>query len=120
MLTSDGRSQSLSERVTGSREASTPTSDLAEMLSDMASRFMRCKTHRARLSLIKEAQTLANRLRYAPDRSMVRGTSEWKQAIIDDPRSCRVLEVVYGVHYSTISRIKKQGVARVAGVGVVA
>lgn len=108
LLTADGRSQALTERVTGSREASAPTSDLATVLDNLAGRFTGCKTHRARLLVIKEAQDTADRLRFAPDRSKVRGTPEWRQAIARDSRSMRVVAAVYGVNASTVCRIKKQ------------
>lgn len=122
LLTADGRTQSIRhDIVSGSRNTTNePTSDLAAILDDLEHHFTRAQTHRRRLMLIKEAQELSARLRYAPDRSKVRNTPEWKQAIINDPRSCRVLESVYGVSYSTISRIKKQGVARVAHLTIVA
>ena len=108
-LTSDGRAMALTERISGSHAGTlAPTSDLATELDQLSSRFMRCKTHRARLYAIKDAQAVADRLCYAPDRSVIRGTVEWRQAIAKDARSCRVLASIHGVNASTISRIKKQ------------
>lgn len=109
MLVSDGAVMALRERTSGSRTASTPTSDLAAVIELLGWRFGQCKTHRARLAVIKEAQDEADRLRYAPDRSVVQGTQEWRAAIAKDSRSSRVLAGVHGVSHMTIARIKKQG-----------
>lgn len=108
MLVSDGAVMALKVRVTGSRRESTPSSDLAVVIDSLGERYGKCKTHRKRLVVIKEAQDTADRLRHAPNRAMVRGTNEWGEAISRDPRSCRVLASVYGVDFSTISRIKKK------------
>jgi hypothetical protein len=111
MLVSDGAIMALKERTTGSHATSvTPTSDLATVIDDLGSRFTQSKTHRRRLTIIKEAQTTADRLRFSPDRSKVRGTKEWREAVASDSRSCRVLATVYGVSKSTISNLKKTGV----------
>lgn len=108
LMTSDGGVAALKERTTGSKAGTiAPTSALAATVDELGSRFGQCKTHRARLAVIKEAQTTADRMRYAPDRSQVRGTAEWREAISRDPRSCRVLAVIHDVNFSTISRIKK-------------
>lgn len=107
MLVSDGAVMALRERTTGSRGASTPTSALAVTIDDLGGRFTSCKTHRQRLMVIKEAMHTADRLRYAPDRSVIQGTREWREAIANDNRSVRVLAVIYSVSKSTIARIKK-------------
>lgn len=108
LLTADGRAQTLTERVTGSHPGTmAPTSDLAATLDALSRDFMRCRTHRARLVIIKAAQRTADRLRHAPDRSKVRGTAEWRQAIAADPRKFRAIAAVYGVSISTVSSIKK-------------
>lgn len=108
MLTSDGAIMALRERVTGSyADTRTPTSDLAAMIDSLGERFCKCKTHRARFLVIKEAQAIAARLRYAPDRSVVRNTSEWREKVAQDPRPCRIAAEVYGVSFGTVRRIKK-------------
>lgn len=108
LLTSDGKAQALTERVKSSHAGTmAPTSDLAGVLDMLSGRFLKCKTHRARLLVIKDAQMTADRLCYAPDRSKVRNTPEWREAIASDPRPVRVLATVYDVGKSTIARIKK-------------
>ncbi len=103
-LLADAREYCHTGKVSQSKE---PQSDLATDIDDLGERFQACKTHRGRLMLIKEAQALSDRLRYAPDRSMVRGTKEWREAIAHDPRTCRVLATIYGVSFGTVRRIKK-------------
>ena len=114
MLVSDGAVAALKVRITGTHDAQAPTSDLAAIIDSLEERYEGCKTHRKRLLIIKEAQDTADRLRHAPNRSMVNGTKEWREAIAQDSRSCRVLAGVYGVSHMTISRIKKQGVTGLA------
>lgn len=108
MLTADGAVMALKERVTGSSSPQAPTSDLAAIIDDYGERFTTCKTHRRRLQIIKEAQSTAVRLRYSPDRSLIHGTTEWREAVAKDDRSVRVLANVYGVGKSTIARIKSE------------
>lgn len=109
MLTSDGAVMALRERTTGGyADTREPTSTLAGTIDELGSRFANCKTHRTRLAVIKEAQGTAIRLAYSPDRSMVRGTQEWREAIAADTRSCRVLAEVWGVSKSSIAVIKKR------------
>lgn len=108
-LTADGSVMRLQVRIRGGGGGSdsTPMSDLGRTLDRLTEDYTSCKTHRARLRVIKEAQDTVTRLRYAPDRSRVRGTREWKEAIAADARPCRKLAVVYGVSHMTIARIKK-------------
>lgn len=114
ILTSDGAVMALKERLTGSKEPGAPTSSLAELVSGLDERFAACKTHRARLTLIKEAQFIADRLCYAP-RADQRGTVEWKAAIGRDDRSCRVVASVYGVSLRDVVAYRKQyGVTKLA------
>lgn len=108
LLMCDGRALPLREKVTGSRAGATaPSSTLAAEIDALWRAYERASTHRRRFEAILAAQDAAVQLAYAPDRSKVRGTQEWKDAIRADSRSCRVLAVVYGVSYRTIARIKK-------------
>lgn len=108
MLTSDGATAALKQRTTGSKPGTiAPTSSLAGEIESLGERFHASKTNRKRLELIKEAQETADRLRYAPDRSLIRGTPEWKEAIMRDPRSCRALAAIWDVSHMTIARLKK-------------
>ena len=109
LLVSDGGIVALEPRVSGRRaESHEPSSDLAVIVDDLGGRFMACRTHRARLLVIREAQAVADRLRYAPDRSLVRGTTEWREAIARDSRSCRVLARAYGIGETSVRRIKRE------------
>lgn len=109
MLVSDGAVMALRERTTGSKAGTmTPSSELATIVNELDQRFERCKTHRARLTVIKQAQSIGVRLRYAPDRSLIRDTEEWREAVAADSRSCRDLAEIWGVSHMTIARIKKQ------------
>ncbi len=109
LLVSDGAVMALKERTTGSKVGTIePTSWLASVVHELDTRYEKCKTHRARLVVVKDAQDVADKLRYAPDRSKVRGTAEWREVIATDPRSTRVLAAVWGVSHMTIARIKKQ------------
>src|ERR1017187_9585230 len=56
MLVSDGAVMALRARVTGSRSASTPSSDLAIIIDELGEHYGACKTHRRRIVVIKEAQ----------------------------------------------------------------
>jgi hypothetical protein len=67
-------------------------------------------THRGRLRVLKQAQDMAKEAS-ASDPGLRRGTREWRQRIIEDPRSSRVCERIYGVSHMTIARIRKQAVA---------
>lgn len=108
LLTADGSTTSLAVKVSGGSSSSrAPVSGLVAELDELGERYTSCSTHRARLRVIAEAQALGYRLRFAPDRSKVQGTVEWRAAIVADSRSCRELESVYGVGYRTIARIKK-------------
>jgi hypothetical protein len=92
-----------------------PTSALLKTVERLGTDFTQSRTHRARFEVIKEAQTTAIRLKHAPWRA-IRGDDEWKQKVADDPRSCRVLAVVYGVGVTTVKRIKKDaGTSRAQG-----
>lgn len=108
LLVSDGGTAALKERITHSHATTrAPSSDLAVTLESLSVRFVRCKTHRRRLQIIRDAQRLATLLRYAPDRSAVHGTDEWRSTVANDDRSCRVLAEVYGVSRETVRRIKR-------------
>lgn len=114
MMVSDGAVMALRERTTGSKAPGTPTSDLAMLLDDLGSRFLESKTHRKRLLVIKEAQATGDRLRYAP-RHQMRGTIEWKNAIGNDTRPCRVIANNYGVSLrDVVAYRKKFAVTKVA------
>lgn len=106
-LTSDGAVAALKQRVKGTKDPSAPKSDLEALVADLDKRFYEAKTDVARLLILNEARRTLILLQFAPDRSKVRGTPEWRQAIISDPRSCRVLAGVWGVGKDTIARIKK-------------
>ena len=109
LLTADGRSQALAERVSGSRSASAPKSDLAVILDEMECRFWHCRTHRQRLALIKEAQQTWIRLCFAPKSNIVaRGSKEWRQALAIDPRPYRVIQADYRVSAKTIAAARKE------------
>ena len=106
---SDGGVSGLKPRISVRRaESHEPSSDLAVIVDYLGGRFMACKTHRTRLLVIREAQAVAVRLRYAPDRSLVRGTKEWREAIARDPRSCRVVARTYGIGETSVRRIKRE------------
>lgn len=95
------------KRVAAGR-SDAPVSALVEDVDELRWRFDRCSTNRRRLLVVREAQRRGNRLLWAPDRSRVKGTAEWRAAIVADPRSCREIADAYGIHYSTVSRMKKQ------------
>lgn len=108
LLTADGAVMPLKERTTGSKATSSaPTSALAETLDGLTGRFTACKTHRARMLVIVDAQMTADRLQYAP-RAEQRGTLEWKQAIGHDERPCRIVASVYGVSLRDVVSYRKQ------------
>lgn len=122
MLTADGATPATEPRMertprgdsgTALHPSRIPHSALAREVDALWIPYVHAGTHRKRLALIREAQGRSDALLYAPDRSKVRNTKEWREAISADPRPCRVVAQVYGVHYSTVSRIKK-GVARIA------
>lgn len=113
-LLSDGRVASLRERVHGSGDGPLgPGGDGGEPWHKLAREFDRCKTHRRRLFLIHEAQERWIEAAHAPERGMVRGTREWKEAIGGDARSGRVLARVYGVSETQVRRLKKAWAAAV-------
>lgn len=108
LLVSDGGVVPLDSRISARRaESREPSSDLAAIVERLDGLFRACKTHRTRLLVIREAQAVADRLRYAPDRSLVRGTNEWREAIAQDPRSCRVVASTYCLSETTVRRIKR-------------
>lgn len=108
VLTADGSAMALTERVSGAyADTKVPNSGLAAEIDELGGRFAGCKTHRQRLEVIKHAQATAIRLKWAPDRSLIRGTEEWKQVVAQDARSTRVLAEIWGVSHMTIARLKK-------------
>lgn len=110
ILTSDGAAVALRARTTGTRERSqAPSSDLAAIVDELDKRFEGCRTHRARLVVIKDAQETADRLRYSPKSEiLIRGTVEWRQALANDPRPRRVVAADYRVSSKTITACRKE------------
>jgi hypothetical protein len=116
LLVSDGAVAALKKRTTGSKPTSADLRrrqaakdvplDLVGIIDNLDARYEQCKTHRARLAVIKEAQTVAVALRYAP-RSEQRGTVEWKATIGRDIRSCRIVAGVYGVSLRDVVAYRK-------------
>jgi hypothetical protein len=91
-------------RIAESRE---PASTLADVVDVLSVRYARAKTDWTRLVVIGESQAILDSIRYAPNRSRIRWTPEWRAAIAQDARSCRVLANVYGVSFGTVRSIKK-------------
>lgn len=107
LLTADGAVAALKERTTGAyADTMAPRSALAADLEELNAAYQKCKTHRARLMVIRHAQTVADALRPI-DRSRVHGTTEWREKVAHDMRPCRILAGVYGVSESTVKRIKR-------------
>lgn len=107
-LRSDGGTASLRERVTSSATANAPRSGLWQDIDEIERDYKRSRTHRQRLHVIKRAQEVGVALARPADRAKRKGTPEWKAAICADPRSSRDCAKDYGVHYSTITRIRKE------------
>lgn len=111
LLTADGATMALQAvRVRSGKTAGhrAPVSVLSGDVDALRDRYERAGTNRRRLGVIRDAQEAARKLAYAPDRSMVRNTREWREKIAADPRSFRVVAQVFGVSHMTVSRIKKQ------------
>ena len=107
LMVSDGGVATLKARVTGSKPGTiSPTSELSGIIDELGSRYMGCRTHRARLAVIKEAQATSDRLRFAP-RSEQRGTREWKETIAMDSRPCRTVASVYRVSLRDVVAYRK-------------
>lgn len=64
-------------------------------------------THRGRLRVILEAQTLARRWTTS-DPSLIKGTEAWKARLAADGRPYRVLQRAYGVSSKTVAAVKKE------------
>jgi hypothetical protein len=92
-------------RVDHASEGFAPSGDAAVTVAKLVRMFDKARTHRARLLLIKEAQTEARGIEHAPERR--HGSVEWKAAIVADARPYRVIAIDYGISPATISRIKK-------------
>lgn len=92
----------------GLRAVHDPTSELAGIVESLDLRFRKSKTTRQRLLVMVDAQSTLNLVRYSPDRSLMRGTREWKEKVAHDARPQRVLASVYGVSQPTVCRIKKE------------
>ena len=108
ILTNDGSVASWSRRVTGSRSPVSPTSTLGQLVEALLRAYIASQTHRERIVVIKDAQTALAERKFAPDRSKVRGTLEWKAAIAKDARSLRALARIYGVSHGTVANLKKK------------
>jgi hypothetical protein len=92
-----------------SRLSTAPTSDLATIVDEMDKRYARCRTHRTRLTVIKEAQAVSENLRYAPKANgNDRGTKKWREALANDPRPRRIIARDYGVSSKTITAARKE------------
>lgn len=109
MLTSDGHAMPLREQVTSSRTQTTvPSSTVAAELDRLWDLYTGAWTHRKRLAAVKEAQDTVLRLQFAPDRSKVRGTQEWKDALASDPRPLRIVASVFGVSHQTVANYRRK------------
>lgn len=110
VMTADGATMTLKADIikgTSAEKGAAPRSSLAGELDRLGGDYNRAQTHRARLRVIKEAQDMASRLRYAP-RAEMRGTVEWKMAIASDDRKQADIAVAYGITQGRVSQICKE------------
>jgi hypothetical protein len=107
-LLGNGHTANLSPRVTnGNWEYNGPAGDTE--CHALWAAFRRARTHRQRLMLILEAQTLLRAAKLV-DRAKVRGTPEWRAErdakIAADPRPWDVLTKFYRVSKRDVRRAK--------------
>lgn len=110
-LTGDGATSSPTPRISrgAHNESRAPSSGLAEEVERLQAAYFASRTHRMRLTVIKEAQATVTRIRYAPTGTVLfRGTREWRRAIATDPRPRRVVAADFGVSSKTITAAKKE------------
>lgn len=69
--------------------------------------WRRAHSHEARCEALRGAQSAYIRARYAPRRSNVPGTLEWRLAIARDPRPAPVVAEVYGVSLRHVYNLRK-------------
>lgn len=79
-------------------------------IEEFRDRYARCWNHRQRFEVIGATQReAANMLgRISPDRSHVKGTAEWRDAIVNDPRSSREVAIRFGISHMTVVRMKRK------------
>lgn len=106
VLSSDGRTTSTRDKLTGSSFGVTPQSALDQEIGFWTREWKRRKTDRTRLEMLKAMQDAAIRLRYAPDRSTRSGTLEWRRKIAFDERPKEVVMETYGLSRATYYRIR--------------
>lgn len=96
------------ERIKGGESDGIPTSDVLREIQAIQRRYDRCSNNFDRLLVVGHAWVQVILAQYAPSRSKVKGTAEWREAIANDPRSTRVIAAVYGISHQTVARIKRQ------------
>lgn len=93
-------------KTTKGGESQAPTSGLADDIRRLETMYTRSRTHSQRLHVIRAAQAIGMRM-VKMDRSLVRGTPEWRSAIASASGSVREVAARYGVNHTTVSRIKR-------------
>lgn len=87
-----------------------PRSGLADEIAWLEQAYTTCRTHRARLTVIKGAQDIGRRLLIAPkaDPKLVKGTREYRERVAADTRPCRTVAQAYSLSLRDVVAYRKE------------
>lgn len=103
---SEASGAQLGDTIHGGEKNNAPKGPRGSMAEYHARCWRRAKGTLARADALSNAEAALINARYAPRRSMVSGTLEWRLAIARDPRPAPVVAEVYGVSRQHVYRLR--------------
>jgi hypothetical protein len=97
VLISEGKTTKLGDVIHGGDPDRSPRGPRSSMAEYHRRQWRRARSHEARAEALQAAEKALINARYAPRRSLVSGTLEWRLAIARDPRPAAIVAEVYGV-----------------------
>lgn len=104
---SEASGAKLGDVVHGGEPNNAPKGPRSSMADYYGRRWRRARGALSRAEVLAEAQDALINAKYAPMRSMLVGTLEWRLAIARDPRPARIVANVYGVSMTHVYYLRK-------------
>lgn len=105
---SEASSTRLGDVVHGGEPDRSPKGPRVSMAAFHARAYRRARGPLAKAEALDVAEKALTNARYAPKRTNIAGTLEWRLAIGDDPRPAKVVAEVYGVAIEHVYYCRKR------------